>query len=370
MAGAHGRTAAPAQGDSPQRHEQGGRGPAATGYPGLPEAYHAFHTSLIAKSSRTAENYAAALRRFDEFLRDTARTPEVMTTDQIDGRTLEAFYVWLLEQRGRAAKRTAITYVAGVRAFLAFLDRNGWLAPDVSYERMKAALRALIGRVPYPTPRIDEAIAHVITYVNELPLPPATPRTRQARLTLLRDRAILTTLYGTALRRAELASLNRADIQDGRAGEAIITGKGSKERIVFFDAESLAAIRAYLQERNDSYRPLFIRHDDGRGDPERGGENYRLSGHYIWVTVKRYGRLAGVTLTTHHLRHLRARVMLNNGMSLSLLQDLLGHASPETTKRIYAQHSRAHLREAVAQFGTPAAEIVRRVQAQPDEPDG
>ena len=62
--------------------------------------------------------------------------------------------------------------------------------------------------------------------------------------------------------------------------------------------------------------------------------------------------------------------MLNNGMSLSLLQDLLGHASPETTKRIYAQHSRAHLREAVAQFGTPAAEIVRRVQARPDEADG
>ncbi|HKC72975.1 MAG TPA: phage integrase SAM-like domain-containing protein, partial [Chloroflexota bacterium] len=90
---------------------------------------------MIAKSPRTAENYAAALRRFDEFLRDTAPTPQVMTTDQIDGHTLEAFYVWLLEQRGRAAKRTAITYVAGVRAFLAFLDRNAWLAPHVSYER-------------------------------------------------------------------------------------------------------------------------------------------------------------------------------------------------------------------------------------------
>jgi integrase len=366
MAAARGRTAAPIQGDSLQTHEHGEPGPVATGYPGLPEAYRNFHASLVAKSPRTAENYAAALRRFDEFLRDTARTPDVMTTDQIDGRALEAFYLWLLEQRGRAAKRTAITYVAGVRAFLAFLDRHAWLAPHVSYERMKAGLRALIGRVPYPTPRIDEAIARVITYVNERPLPPATPQTRQARLTLLRDRAILTTLYGTALRRAELAGLNRADVQDGWAGEAIITGKGAKERIVFFDVESLAAIRMYLQERNDSYRPLFIRHDDGRGDPVRGGERYRLSGHYIWATVKRYGHLAGVALTTHHLRHLRARVMLNNGMSLSLLQDLLGHASPETTKRIYAQHSQAHLREAVAQFGTPAAEVLQRVQARRD----
>src|SRR2546423_77895 len=246
MAAARGRTVAPTQGDSLQRHEHGGPGRAATGYPGLPEAYHTFHASLVAKSPRTAENYAAALRRFDEFLRDTARTPDVMTTDQIDGRALEAFYLWLLGQRGRAAKRTAITYVAGVRAFLAFLDRHAWLAPHVSYERMKAGLRALIGRVPYPPPRIDEAIARVITYVNERPLPPATPQTRQARLTLLRDRAILTTLYGTALRRAELASLNRADVQDGRAGEAIITGKGSKERIVSLDAEPPAAILGNL----------------------------------------------------------------------------------------------------------------------------
>src|SRR5438105_4895458 len=148
MAAAQGRTAVPIQGDSPQRHEHGGSRPAETAYPGLPEAYHNFHTSLLAKSPRTAENYAAALRRFDEFLRDTARTPDVMTTDQIDARALESFYLWLLEQRGRAAKRTAITYVAGVRAFLAFLDRHAWLAPHVSYERMKAGLRALIGRVP------------------------------------------------------------------------------------------------------------------------------------------------------------------------------------------------------------------------------
>src|SRR5205807_8923899 len=115
---------------------------------------------------------------------------ELVAMDQTEGRSLVAFEGRLLEQPGRAAKRTAITYVAGVRAFLAFLDRNAWLAPHVSYERMIAALRALIGRVPYPTPRIDEAIARVITYVNERPLPPATPQTRQARLTLLRDRAI------------------------------------------------------------------------------------------------------------------------------------------------------------------------------------
>jgi len=47
-------------------------------------------------------------------------------------------------------------------------------------------------------------------------------------------------------------------------------------------------------------------------------------------------------------------------MSLSLLQDLLGHSSPDTTKRIYAQHSQAHLRQAVAQYNLSAEEVVAR----------
>jgi integrase len=340
-------------------------GDGAVRFPTLPVATAAFVDSLVAKSPRTAALYRSALARFAEFLRAEGRDPEALATDGLDGAVLERFYIWLLTRRGREARRTAVTYVAGVRAFLAFADRRQWLRPGLSYERLKAGVRALIGHVPYPSPRIDEAIARVITYAHAQPVPPPDGRTDQARLTALRDRAILSTLYGTALRRAELAGLNRADVQDGRAAEAVITGKGGKERLVFFDPEALAAIRAYLEARQDGYRPLFLRHDDGRGRPARGGENYRLSGHAIWAIVTRYGRRAGVELTPHHLRHLRARVLLNGGMSLSLLQDLLGHASPETTKRVYAQHSPAHLREAVAQYGLSAQEVARSAAGPP-----
>lgn len=329
--------------------------------PTVQEAIGMFGETLTAKSPRTATNYRSALNRFCEFLRDQGHDPALLRCDALPATVLEDFYTWLLSIHGHARRRSAVTYVAGVRAFIRFLDRRRWLRADQSYEHMKDGVRALIGRIPYPTPRVGDEVALVVTYAAGLPVPPASEKNAQVRLTLLRDKAILITLYGTALRRAELAALNRADIQDGRAREGLITGKGSKERTVFFDDASLVAIRAYLQARGDTYRPLFLRHDDGRGAPGPRGERWRLSPQSVWKVVKHYGALAGVDVTTHHLRHLKARVMLNAGMQLGELQDVLGHSSPETTKRIYAPYTTQHLRAAFDRFSLPAEEVARRV---------
>ncbi len=68
--------------------------------------------------------------------------------------------------------------------------------------------------------------------------------------------------------------------------------------------------------------------------------------------------------TTHDFRHAKASVMLNRGAKLSEVQDILGHASPETTKRIYAHYEVSHLRDAFDRFSASpdelAAEAVRR----------
>lgn len=338
----------------------------ANGYPSLSAAIAAFAETLVAKSPRTRTNYLSALNRFREFLATLALDPATTTTDRLPADVLDRFYTWLLTIHGRDRRLTAITYVAEVRAFVRFLDRRRWLAPDLSYERMKDTVRELIGRVSYKTPRVDDAVAQVVTYVKDLPIPPADPSHRQRPLELLRDKAILLTLYATGLRREELSRLNRSDLQDGRASEGLITGKGDRERVVFFDRESLEAIRAYLAARQDPYLPLFIRHDDGRGKPGPRGERWRLSPQSIWKIVKKYGRQTGVDLTTHHLRHLKARVMLNNGAQLSEVQDILGHASPETTKKIYAPYTRQHLRDAFDRFSLPAEEVARRAQRAKD----
>ncbi len=152
--------------------------------------------------------------------------------------------------------------------------------------------------------------------------------------------------------------MNRADIQDGRYNQGIITGKGGKERVVFFDDPSLAAIRAYLEARADMHVPLFLRHDDGRGRPGPRGERWRLSPQSVWAIVKRYAKEVGVPATTHHFRHSKASVLLNRGASLSEVQDILGHASPETTKRIYAHYKTQHLREAFDRYSASPEQLV------------
>jgi site-specific recombinase XerD len=326
-----------------------------------------FAATLSAKSPRTAANYHSALNRFWEFMREGSVATDTITTASLKPAVLEEFYTWLLSIHGRQRRSTANTYVAGVRAFMRFLDRRRLLPPDLSYEFMKDGVSALVGKMHYATPRVNDDTAKLVVYVKSLPVPTTSDPQAPARLSLLRDKAIILTLYTTGMRRAEISALNRADLQDGRAQDALVTGKGEKERMVFFDEEALLAIRTYLEARGDTHRALFIRHDDGRGKPGPRGEDWRLSPQTVWGVVKKYAKLAGVDATTHNLRHLKARTLLNNGAQLAEVQDILGHASPETTKRIYAPYTAQHLREAFDRFSVPAEELVRRTQLQSEE---
>jgi integrase/recombinase XerD len=81
--------------------------------------------------------------------------------------------------------------------------------------------------------------------------------------------------------------------------------------------------------------------------------------------AKKYAALAGVDGTTHHVRHLKARVLLNRGAQLAEVQDILGHASPETTKRIYAQYTTRRLREAFDRYSLAPEEVARGTVAGP-----
>jgi integrase/recombinase XerC len=206
-----------------------------------------------------------------------------------------------------------------------------------------------MARHPYRTPRIDDQIPAMLLHIES----EALPVERTALLTALRDRAILRVLYTTAIRRDEAVRLNREDVGDGRASQALITGKGGRERVIFFDQPTMTAIRRYLEARADRHRPLFIRHDVGRGAPGLRGEHWRLSGDTIYSLVKRIGAAVGSRATPHSFRHDRASLLLNRGADLSEVQDILGHASPETTKRIYAHYETSRLREAFDRYTLP-----------------
>ena len=323
----------------------------------------AFEASLAGKSPRTAQGYGTGLDRFFEFLAANGIDPMRVVPQELPADALERFYLYLVKRYGRTSRATHATYLAGARAFYRFLERRGLQPEGVTMERVRAGLSEVIGRAPsYKTPRIDQRLPEVVTYVESVPLPIGEgAAVQRRRLELLRDRALIRTLYCTAMRRAEVAALNRTDVQDGYADQALITGKGEKERVVFFDGDTLGAIRAYLEARNDHYLPLFIRHGAGRGKPGPSGARYRLSVKTVWDVVKRYSRAVGVDASPHDFRHDKASVMLNQGAKLSEVQDILGHASPETTKKIYAHYETAHLRDAFDKYSVPPEARVRRM---------
>jgi integrase len=311
----------------------------------LADARTLFLGTLAGRAERTRRTYATAFDRLTDFLAERGVGADTATHD-LPKDLLEGFYLWCVRRYGKAS-RSCPTYLAGVRAFCRFLDRYQ-LGPD-SYARLQASLDQVLARHPYRTPRVDDQIPAMLVYLESQPLPvePA------ALLGALRDRAILRVLYTSAIRRDEAVRLNREDVADGRAAQALITGKGGRERVIFFDRPTMAAIRRYIEARADRHRPLFLRHDVGKGAPGPRGERWRLSGNTIYDLVKRVGAAVGSRATPHSFRHDRASLLLNRGADLSEVQDILGHASPETTKRIYAHYETSRLREAFDRYTLP-----------------
>ncbi len=333
----------------------------------LADAEKAFLESMIGKSPRTVATYASALRRLDEHLRSRGCEPARFAPTELRESALQDFQTWLVREYGRDDRATIATYVAGARAFFRYLARRRLLAPDVSFEAIRDHARDAMGRSSYRAPRVDNRLPLIVLHVKSTPLPdPAV--SRQAYLEALRDRALILTLFTTGMRREEAARLDRADLDDGWSTQAIIRGKGDRERVVFFSDEALEALRAYFGARGDEFAPAFIRHDRARGQPRARGTNFRLSPLSIWKTVKKISKLAGVPATTHDFRHSKATVLLNQGAKLSEVQDILGHASPETTKKIYAHYEIQHLRDAFDRYSLSAEELAERIRAR--RPDG
>ncbi len=318
-----------------------------------------FLDALRAKSPSTRATYATGLRRFLAWC-----GPEAPLAGLDDG-VLERFYLSLIDELGRDRTATVTTYMSAVRAFLRHCLRRGQLG-GMELERAVERLRAARDAPPYRTPRVDTSLALIVDYVkNELPTLVPDTASANARLRVLRDRALLLVLFVTGMRRREAARLNRRDVDDGRAAQALIAGKGNRERVVFFDDATQSAIREYVQARNDAYAPLFVSHR-GIKDPGRAGERLRLSPQTVWKIVKAHAKAVGVPATTHDFRHLKATALLNRGANLSEVQDILGHASPDTTKRIYAHYETAKLREAFDRYSPSveeAAASARRARA-------
>jgi integrase/recombinase XerD len=161
----------------------------------------------------------------------------------------------------------------------------------------------------------------------------------------LRDRALLETLYATGCRASEVVGLKLEDIHL-EASFLRCVGKGSKQRIVPLGKHAVQALRLYLGD----VRPGLLKTANSTWVfVSRGGK--KVSREMLWVIVKKYVRRLGLNdrVSPHTLRHSFATHLLSGGADLRTVQELLGHASIQTTQ-YYTHVDRDRLRAIHRQF--------------------
>ncbi len=138
----------------------------------------------------------------------------------------------------------------------------------------------------------------------------------------LRDLAIVDMLASTGMRIGEMVLLNREDL-DFNGRECIVLGKGSKERIVYFDARTKLHLQEYLKSRVDENPALFVTLRAPYKRIQIGGIENRLRELGKSLKISR--------VHPHKFRRTLATMAIDKGMPIEQLQRLLGHQRIDTT---------------------------------------
>ncbi len=274
--------------------------------------------SIEGKSEHTLSAYSGDVSAFLQRVSRSAASGAVdltaITRDAVRG------HLGVLQTAGQSA-RSQQRHLAGLRSFFRYLVKRGLLAADptagIASPKVGTRLPKLVA---------EDELARLLDHAWE-DSPDAA-----------RDRAILELLYGTGMRLSELVGLDRAAVDVKRRNVRVL-GKGNKERLLLFGPKAQAALEAHLASSRargvSADGPLF---------PGRTG---RLSGRTVQRIVAR--RLSQVARagghSPHVLRHSFATHMLDHGADLRSIQELLGHASLQTTQ-VYTHVSIETLRRA------------------------
>ncbi|GAA3196820.1 tyrosine recombinase XerC [Actinocorallia longicatena] len=238
---------------------------------------------------------------------------------------------WLARQHGAGlAKSTLARRTAAVRTYTAWAHRRGLIEDDPG---------AMLG-----TPRLERRLPRILRQEEARELLDAEIEGEPEDL---RDRALLELLYATGVRVSEVCGLDIGDL-DRETRTVRVLGKGDKQRTVPLGTPALAAVEAWLS----SGRPVWAVPGSGSA-LLLGVKGGRLGPTIARRVVHRRLAEAGlIDLTPHGLRHTAATHLLEGGADLRAVQELLGHASLQTTQlythvspeRLKQVHTLAHPR--------------------------
>ena len=303
-----------------------------------------YHETIKAHSKRTVDEYFLDLRNFFRYLKQT-RDPSLRerSLDEIDIMDVDLDFV-------------ASVTLTDIYGYMTYLSRDrvqhqnsrnsGYGLNAASRARKIATIRSfynyltnkmhLLRENPVKdidSPKLKKTLPKYLTLDESIQLLDAVDGKNQER-----DYCILTLFLNCGLRISELVGLNLNDIQDDALR---VLGKGNKVRIIYLNDACQDAIAKYLAVR----RPITGRDENALF---LSSQNERISRSTVHAMVKKRLGQAGIDpaeYSSHKLRHTAATLMLQNGVDVRAVQEVLGHDHLNTTE-IYTHIDNESLRVA------------------------
>lgn len=308
-----------------------------------------YHESILSHSAKTVDEYFLDLRAFFRYLKlqkdpALAQVPfqEIsildVDLDFVSHIQLSEIYGFLTflsggAKAGKAESSTRARKCASIRSFYQYLC--------IHAHQMETDPTLALNN-----PKMRKTLPRYLSLTESLQLLESVSGPNEQR-----DYCILTLFLNCGLRVGELVGLNIQDIRDDTVR---VLGKGNKERQLYLNEACLDAIQAYRlvrPEPKDEPRhrdALFVSRN-----------KTRLTTRAVENIVQKAVRQAGLDpkYSPHKLRHTAATLMLNNGVDIRTLQDVLGHENLGTTQ-IYTHISDANMKQAVD--ANPLARIKKK----------
>lgn len=271
-------------------------------------------------SSNTITAYRDCFVQLLQYLKEERHLrPDRLKMEDIDANTILLFLDWLEEVR-QVSVTTRNSRLAAIKSFYRYVSFNE--------PRYLDRCSAILG---IPQKKAETKPVNYLTVDAFKCLLSVFDRTNVRQF---RDLCIISLLYESGARVSELIHIKIADLRQQPPYTVILHGKGNKTRIVPLD-KSIAKMLAKYIQRNGLCGDDFLFFNSRKEHLTREGVNYILQVYFKKAKGLRPD-LFPETISPHMLRHSRAMHLLENGVNLIYIRDLLGHASVTTTE-IYAK---------------------------------
>ncbi len=275
---------------------------------------------LRRRKGLTENTIKAYERDLEDYINHLIKYRNIPDVSNINRRDILAYLKTL--QKNDIKPVSITRKLSSIKGFHEYMLKESIVKEDVSYD--------------IKTPKLEKNLPSVLTVDEIVDLMNLVSGDEPLSL---RNLALLELIYGSGLRVSELLNLNLQDIHFN-AKYVKIVGKGKKERIVPINDMSIKAIKNYLANG----RVHLVKEENNILFLNQYGN--KLSRQGFFKILKKLANDAGINkeISPHTLRHSFATHLLESGIDLRSLQELLGHEDISTTQ-IYTHISKSHLKE-------------------------